>query len=211
MNHLQSSFAAAAPGIIKNLEKRNMEGYFYERSADMVKDVLSHIPAGSSITWGGSESVTESGLMDAINSGAYNLLDRSVPKTPEEKRIFYSHSVLADAFLMSTNAITFDGILVNVDGNGNRVACLITGPTEVYVIAGMNKIVGTIEEGINRVRNLAAPSNVQRLNRNTPCAKTGKCADCFSPDSICSQIVITRRSGIKGRIKVLLVAENLGY
>ena len=208
MDHLQAAFAAAAPGIIKNLEKRNMEGYFYESSSEMVKDVLSKIPAGSSITWGGSESVGESGLMTAICAGPYKLLDRAGAKTPEEKRLFYSQAVLADVFLMSTNALTYDGELINIDGNGNRVACLITGPQQVYCVVGMNKLVSSVENGIQRIHDIAAPASVQRLNRKTPCAVSGRCGDCYGAESICSQIVVTRRSGIKGRIKVLLVAEN---
>lgn len=213
MNNLQKAFAAAAPGIIMNLEKRNMEGYFYETAQDMVADLLKKIPAGSSVTWGGSESLKESGLMDALDArkDTYQLLDRKGATTPQEQRAFYSKAMLADVFLMSSNALTYDGQLVNIDGNGNRVALLIYGPTEVYCVVGMNKMVDSVDAGLQRIRQCAAPANVQRLGRQTPCAVLGKCADCYTRDSICSQIVVTRRSGTKGRIKVLLVAENLGY
>ena len=118
---------------------------------------------------------------------------------------------MADYFLMSSNAITLDGELVNIDGHSNRVACLCCGPKNVIVIAGMNKVVSNVEEGVDRVHNFAAPPNTVRLNKNTPCAQTGRCADCYSPDCICSQIVITRRSSIPNRIKVILVGEELGY
>ena len=146
MNNLQAAFSAAVPGIIMNLKKRNIEAFYYENSKAMVEDILTKIPAGSSITWGGSESVEECGLMDAIKNGSYTLLDRAAAKTPEEKREFYGRAVMADVFLMSTNAITYNGELINIDGNGNRLACLMQGPKEVFIIAGMNKFVNIITQ-----------------------------------------------------------------
>ena len=197
--------------IIKNMEKKNLEAYYCATSAEAVEKALSLMPEGASITWGGSESIKECGLMDAIKNANYELIDRTDAKTPEEDRIMYSRQVMADFFLMSSNAITIDGELVNIDGNSNRVACLCCGPKNVIVIAGMNKVTSTIADGVRRVRNFAAPANTVRLNRNTPCAQTGKCGDCYSPDCVCSQIVITRRSSIPNRIKVILVGEELGY
>lgn len=211
MNHLQAAFSAAVPNIIKNLATRNIEAFYYENSKAMVENILKKIPAGSTVTWGGTESITECGLMDALHNGSYTLLDRSEAKTPEEKREFYGKSVMADIFLMSTNAITYNGELINIDGNGNRLACLMQGPKEVFIIVGMNKFVGSIEEGIHRIENIAAPSNVQRLKKDTPCLKLGRCAHCFSENSICSHTVITRRSSHPGRIKLFIVPENLGY
>lgn len=211
MNHLQTAFSAAVPNIIKNLAQRNIEAFYYEDSKTMVADILAKIPAGSSITWGGAESVIECGLMEAIKNGCYVLLDRAAAKTPEERREFYGKAVMADVFLMSTNAITYGGELINIDGNGNRLACLMQGPKEVFIIVGMNKFVGSIEEGIHRIENIAAPANVQRLQKDTPCRTLGRCAHCFSKDSICSHTVITRRSSHPGRIKVFIVPENLGY
>lgn len=211
MNHLQTAFQAAVPNIIKNLAQRNIEAFYYEDSRAMVEDILRKIPAGSSITWGGAESIVECGLMDAIHNGSYILLDRAAAKTPEEKREFYGKAVMADIFLMSTNAITYSGELINIDSNGNRLACLMQGPKEVFIIVGMNKFVGSIEEGIHRIENIAAPANVQRLQRDTPCRTLGRCAHCFSENSICSHTVITRRSSHPGRIKLFLVPENLGY
>lgn len=211
MNNLQAAFSAAVPNIIKNLALRNIEAFYYENSEAMVADILKKIPAGSSITWGGSESVIECGLMEAIHNGSYVLLDRAAATTPEEKREFYGKAVMADVFLMSTNAITYNGELINIDGNGNRLACLMQGPKEVFIIVGMNKFVGSVEEGIHRIENIASPANVQRLHKDTPCYKLGKCAHCFSKDSICSHTVITRRSGTPDRIKVFIVPENLGY
>ena len=200
-----------ANSIIKNMAKKNMEGYYCATSAEAVEKALSLMPEGSSITWGGSVTLSECGLMDALKEKNYELIDRMSAKTPEEARAMYGRQVMADYFLMSSNAVTIDGELVNIDGNSNRVACLCCGPKNVIVIAGMNKVTSTIEDGVRRVRNFAAPANTVRLNRNTPCAQTGKCGDCYSPDCVCSQIVITRRSSIPNRIKVILVGEELGY
>ncbi len=211
MSHLSTAWERQAQTIIKNLEKRGMEGYFHDTSAACAKAVLDSMPKGSKISWGGSESVKECGLMDAVQTGGYELIDRSVARTSEESRQLYAQAVLSDYYLMSTNAITLDGELVNIDGNGNRVACLIHGPAHVVVIAGMNKVVPDVPAAIARVRNFASPANAIRLNKKLPCAGTGVCHDCLSPDCFCNQIVITRRSGHPGRIQVHLVGEPLGY
>ena len=211
MDNRQKAFAKACDGIIANLKKRNMEGYFYEDSASCVRAILDLIPDGSSISWGGSASVQESGMMDALKNGNYKLIDRSLAKTPEEQREIYGRTVMSDYYFMSTNAITYEGELVNIDGNGNRVACLIHGPRHVIIIAGMNKVATTLEGAFERARTMACPPNAVRLDKKTPCAATGKCGDCLSPDCFCNQIVVTRRSGHTGRIKVFLVAEDLGF
>lgn len=200
-----------AKTIIANLEKRQMKGWYCQDSAAAVKKVLELVPEQSSVTWGGTMTMEECGLMDALKKGSYTLIDRLAAKTPEEKKTLYAKAVCADYFFMSANAITLNGELINVDGAGNRVACLCSGPDNVIVLAGMNKVVTTLEDGHNRVRNTAAPINTLRLNKKTPCSVTGKCADCQSPDCICSQIVVTRRSHIPGRIKVILIGEELGY
>lgn len=211
MDNRQKAFAKACDGIIANLKKRNMEGYFYEDSASCVRAILDMIPEGSIISWGGSASVLESGMMDALKSGNYDLIDRSLAKTPQEQREIYGRAVMSDYYFMSTNAITYEGELVNIDGNGNRVACLIHGPRHVIIIAGMNKVAATQEGAFERARTMACPPNAVRLDKKTPCAATGKCGDCLSPDCFCNQIVVTRRSGHTGRIKVFLVAEDLGF
>lgn len=211
MDNRQKAFAKACDGIIANLKKRNMEGYFYEDSASCVRAILDLIPDGSSISWGGSASVQESGMMDALKNGSYELIDRSLAKTPEEQREIYGRTVMSDYYFMSTNAITYEGELVNIDGNGNRVACLIHGPRHVIIIAGMNKVATTLEGAFERARTMACPPNAVRLDKKTPCAATGKCGDCLSPDCFCNQIVVTRRSGHTGRIKIFLVAEDLGF
>lgn len=211
MTPKQLAFQTAAEGIIKKLNSRNMEGYFFADSSSCVKAITDLIEDGSVISWGGSESIKECGLMDAIKSGNYTLVDRLAARSPEESRELYVKAVLSDYYLMSSNAITYDGELINIDGNGNRVACLIHGPKNVILIVGMNKLVPDVESGYARVRNTASPANAKRLNRNTPCFKTGRCGNCLSDDCMCNQVVITRRSGIPGRIKIFFVAEELGY
>ena len=211
MSPKKEAFSAMAKTIIENLQKRNMEGYFFESSADCVKAVIDYIPQGSVISWGGSETIKETGLMDAVHNGAYELIDRAAARNPEEARALYTKTVLADYYLISSNAVTIEGELINIDGNGNRVACLIQGPSHVIIVVGMNKIVTDVESGVARVRNMASPANAVRLNRKLPCAATGNCHDCLSPECFCNQIVVTRRSGHTGRIKVYLVAEDLGY
>lgn len=211
MTHKQAAFATTVETIIKNLEKRGMEGYFFEDSASCTDAIITSIPDNSVISWGGSETITESGLMDRIQKGNYKLIDRLTASSPEESRNLFAQAVLSDYYLMSSNAVTLQGELVNIDGNGNRVACLIHGPKNIIMVVGMNKIVTDIAAGIERVRNFAAPPNAKRLNRQTPCNAVGYCNDCLSPDCMCNQLVVTRRSGIKGRIKIYFVAEELGY
>lgn len=201
-----------AKTMIKNLQKRNMEGYFVPTRQEAVSLIMEHfLTEGKSVCFGGSMTLTESGLMDAVREGSCVLYDRTLAKTPEEVRQMKADMINSDYFLMSTNAITIDGELINIDGTGNRVCYLCYGPEHVIVLAGMNKVVSCVEDGIRRVRDIASPPNTVRLNKNTPCAGTGRCGDCYSEDCICSQIVITRRSGVKDRIKVVLVAEELGY
>lgn len=197
--------------IIKNMAKKNMEGYYCATSSEAVEKALSLMPEGASVTWGGSMTLTECGLMNALKTANYELIDRDTAKTPEDSRLMYAKQVMADYYLMSSNAITIDGELVNIDGRANRVSCLCWGPQNVIIIAGMNKVCSDVESAVQRVRNFAAPPNCVRLNRNTPCTQTGKCGDCYSPDCICSQVLITRRSSTPNRIKVILVGEELGY
>lgn len=210
--HKLQAWKNQAETIIKNLEKRNMEGYFAETKEEAVKIIMERfLTPGTSVCFGGSMTLKESGFMDAIEQSDCIVYDRTTAKTPEEMRDMKAKMINSDYFLMSTNAITLDGELVNIDGFANRVSFLCYGPEHVIVLAGMNKVVSGVEDGVRRVRDMASPPNTVRLNKNTPCAVTGRCGDCFSDDCICSQIVITRRSGVKNRIKVILVAEELGY
>ena len=211
MSFVKQSNAKAAATILSRLPKRNMEGWFCETRQEAVAKALELMPEGSVLSWGGSMSISECGLMDAVRERNYTLVDRALAVTPQEKRESFARTVMADYYLMSTNAITMNGELVNIDGFGNRVACLCSGPEHVIIIAGMNKVVNSVEAGIERIRTKAAPPNTTRLNKDTPCARTGVCGDCFSPDCICSQTVVTRRSGIPGRIQIILVNEDLGF
>ena len=208
MTPKKQAYRLTADGIIAALNKRNMEGYYCDSSAEAVEKALSIMPEGSSITWGGSASIKECGLLDAIKNSRYEILDRD---TASDEKLFYSKAVLSNYFLMSTNAITLDGELLNIDGRGNRVAPMIYGPDNVIMIVGMNKVVKDVESAYKRVTVDACPPNTIRLNFDTPCAKTGKCIECLSPQCICNQIVITRFSREKGRIKVILVGEELGF
>lgn len=200
-----------AYNLLKNLEKRNMEAYYAPTKEEAVKTALSILKEGSVVSWGGSMTMGEIGLTDKLKKGNYTLIDRSVAKSPEETKEMYHKALSCDYYIMSSNAITKDGILLNIDGNGNRVAALIYGPENVVVIVGINKIAHDLDSAYKRIKDIACVKNTIRLNKNTPCSKTGKCADCLSSDCICNQIVATRRSGIKGRIKVIIVGENLGY
>lgn len=209
---LKKTYEIQAATIIKALEKRNMKGYYCPDCASAIKLAGELIPEGASVSFGGSMSLGESGVMDMLRSRTdIRLLDRSKAKTPEETKQLYHDALSSDVYFMSSNAITLDGELVNIDGTGNRVAALIYGPERVVLIVGMNKVVPTVEDGIRRVHNIATPANCIRLNRQTPCAATGVCHDCLSPDCVCSQTVITRRSGAPERICVILVGEALGY
>lgn len=169
------------------------------------------MPKGSSVGWGGSMTLIEMGLIDAIKNGDYKVIDRDITTNSEELRKIYGEICCADYFLMSTNAITLEGELINIDGRGNRVAFLCFGPQNVLILAGMNKVVTDVESGFKRTQDIASPPNAIRLNRKTPCAITGKCENCYSPDCMCGQFVVTRRSGIPNRIKVILIGEELGY
>lgn len=207
----QTTFQIQAQTMIQNLAKRNMSGFFFEDSASLLTYLTGQLPKGSTVTWGGSETLKETGVMALLTNGDYQAIDRADAKTAEEQRQLYARQVLSDYYFMSTNAITLNGELINIDGNANRVGCLVYGPEHVFIIVGMNKVVADVESGIKRVRNIASPPNGVRLHKNTPCALTGRCGNCLSDECMCSQIVITRRSKHPGRIQVFFVAEELGY
>lgn len=197
--------------IIAGLKSRNMEGYYAESKEKALAKALELIPEGSSIAWGGTMSVGEIGLKEAVCQGNYQVYNRDAAATPEEKRKIELITYDCDFFLTSANAITEDGVIVNIDGYANRVSAIAAGPRNVLMIVGMNKVVKDVENAVSRARNEAAPINAQRFNLDTPCAKTGACFDCKSPDTICCQFLITRYSKVPQRIKVILVNEELGF
>lgn len=194
------------------LEKNNYDVYVVNTKEDAANMVESIIEKGSTVSFGGSMSILECGVLNNLRNGEYNLLDRyKEGLTSEDIGKLFRESFFADYYLTSTNALTENGELVNLDGNGNRVAAMIFGPKKVVVIAGINKIVRDIDEAYKRVRDEAAPINAKRLSRKTPCGVTGKCMDCSSPERICNHMVVTYRQNIKNRGIVILVKEDIGY
>lgn len=209
----KQAYANQAAGIINKLNARKMEGYYcatVDEAKDKLQELLARGDRRKVVSYGGSMTLDENGFKDVVTDNGHELIVRENYTTEEELKECKAKIITSDVFLMSTNAITLDGELINIDARGNRVSFLIYGPDEVIVIAGMNKVVTTVEEGINRTRNIASPANTVRLKRNTPCATTGRCAQCLN-DSICCNTVITRLSVIPNRIKVILVGEELGY
>ena len=197
-----------AEKIIKGLKSRNMTGYYAATAEEAKKLALSLIPEGSSVTNGGVMSAHEIGLIDALKEGNYDYIDRD---TAEDKRAAALAAYSADFFLTSANAITEDGVMINIDGNANRVSAIAFGPEKVLFIVGMNKVAQDEDAAMKRARSVAAPTNAQRFGLSTPCSVTGACADCKSPDTICCQILTTRFSRHADRIHVILVGESLGF
>ncbi|MBQ6272612.1 MAG: lactate utilization protein [Oscillospiraceae bacterium] len=200
--------ALLAQKVIKGLQSRNMSGYYAETREEALQLALSLIPEGSTATMGGGVSVQEIGLVDALKNGNYNFIDRDAYT---DKRAAMLQAYDADVFLASANAITDDGILVNIDGNANRVSAMAFGPKKLVLIVGMNKVCPDVDAAMKRARSVAATANAQRFGLSTPCAKTGACMDCKSPDTICCQFLITRFSRHTGRIHVILVNDSLGF
>lgn len=197
-----------AQKVIKGLASRNMTGYYAADKEEALKLALSLIPEESTVTMGGGMSVLEIGLVKALKEGNYNFIDRD---EAEDRRAAMLMAYNADFYLASSNAITEDGVLVNIDGNANRVSAIAYGPEKVIFIVGMNKVCPDADTAMKRARNVAATINNQRFNGNNPCVRTGACADCKSPDTICCQFLITRYSKHKDRIHVILVNDNLGF
>ena len=200
--------ALLAQKVINGLESRNMSGYYAETPEAAVELALQLIPQGGTVTMGGGMSAHEIGLVDAVKRGDYTFIDRDAMT---DKRAAMLAAYDADVFLSGINALTEDGQLVNIDGNANRVSAIAQGPKKVVFIAGMNKVCSDLDGAMKRARNVAAPINAQRFGLATPCAKTGACADCKSPDTICCQFLITRYSKHKDRIHVVLVNDSLGF
>lgn len=200
-----------APRLIKALQARKFEAYYCPTAAQAVEKALSLIPEGSTVSWGGSATVQESGLLDRVRE-QFPFIDRDTAKSPEERTELMRRALTCDTFLTSVNGMSEDGILVNVDGLGNRIAAMLFGPKSVIVLAGMNKVCRSAEEAESRARNYAAPLNAARFSlTKTPCGITGACGDCQSDECMCSYIVKIRMSKVPGRIKVILVGEPLGF
>ena len=197
-----------AEKVMKGLESRNMTAYYAANKEEALAKALELIPEGSSIGMGGCMSAVEIGLVDALKAGNYNYIDR---ETATDPRAAMLDAYDSDVFLVSANAITEDGVIVNIDGNSNRVSAIAQGPRKVVFIVGMNKVCDDVDGAMKRARNVAAPINAQRFGLSTPCAKTGSCFNCKSADTICCQFLITRFSRHPGRIHVILVNADLGF
>ena len=197
---------------IEALEKNNMNGYLVENEEELIDKIKEIVSEGSMVACGGSMSLFETGVIDHLRSDRYKFLDRyKEGLTKEEVVKIYKEAFFADAYFSSSNAITEDGQLYNVDGNGNRVAALLYGPEKVIIICGVNKIVATLEDAIKRNKAVSAPANAKRLNKNTPCTKVGYCMNCNSKERICSEYTVIKRQSIKGRIHVIFLNKEIGY
>ena len=200
-----------AEHVIKNLNVRNMEGYYAQNKEEALKIALDLIEEGSTVGWGGSASISEIGLKEAVCQGNYEVINRDVCRNPQEKREAELKCFDSDYFLASANAITQDGILVNVDKFANRIAAIAFGPRNVILIIGMNKVVKNVDDAAQRSRDEAGSINAVRLNTETPCRNAGICYDCKGAKSNCCQMLVTRSSAVEGRIKIILVNDVLGF
>lgn len=197
--------------LVKNLKSRHLEAYYCSDREEALAKALELIPKGASVGWGGALSAQQIGLMDVLKSGDYHAIDRDCASSPEERERIMKQCLTAQYFITGANALSLDGQMVNIDGNGNRVGAIVYGPDKVLVIAGMNKVMDSLEAAVNRARTVAAPMNKQRFPAQTPCEITGSCADCKSEGCICNQILITRNCKPAGRIQMILVGEELGF
>jgi len=207
----EQRYSKLGPVIVKALKARSFDAYYFDEPSEAQEKIISLIPKDHQVSWGGSKTLSDLGIQEKLEKMGYNVLDRDKAPSPQERHEAMRRSLLCDTFLSGTNAISEDGQLVNIDGNGNRVAAMIYGPKQVIVAAGMNKIAITLEDALIRARTIAAPLNIVRFpNLKTPCSETGSCADCLSSDTICSFFVTTRFCKPAGRIKVILIGKDLG-
>ena len=197
--------------LVKNLQSRHFDAYYCENREQALQKALELIPEGSVVGWGGALSAEQIGLMKALHAGNYRPIDRSLAKDQEERDRMMKEIMFGDVFITGANGLSLDGQMVNIDGTGNRVAATIYGPKSVIVVAGMNKVEDNLEAAINRARTIAAPMNNQRFGNDNPCSATGTCGNCKNERCICNQIVITRHCRPIGRIKFILVGEELGF
>ncbi len=202
-------YAKRSEVVIKNLNSRGFEAYYCDTKEAALAKALELIPVGATVGWGGAMSAQQIGLLDAVNAGEYNAIDRDKAPNPAAREQAMRDCLLADVFITGTNALSIEGQMVNIDGNGNRVAAIVYGPRNVVVIAGMNKVTDSLENAVVRARTVAAPMNTQRFALKTPCTVTGVCGNCKA-EGICNQMLITRNCKPAGRIKVILVGEELG-
>jgi L-lactate utilization protein LutB len=209
---IEQRYSKLGPKVVEALKSRSFDAYYFDDPAEAAEKIISLIPKDHIVSWGGSMTVTALGIQERLAKEGYNLLDRNKAASGEEQVEIMRKALLCDTFLAGSNAISEDGQLVNIDGNGNRVAAMTFGPKQVIVAAGLNKVVQTLEDAIIRARTIAAPTNVQRFpSLKPPCDETGSCEDCLNSDTACSYIVTTRFCKPQGRIKVVLIGKDLGF
>lgn len=211
MDSIKEAYKVRSEAIIKNLQKRNMEGYYVDTKEEAAEKVMSMIKQGEIVSWGGSYTIDELGIKKLLEEKSFSVIDRDKAKSPEENVKLRKLSLTADVYLTSTNAITLEGELMNVDGAGNRLAAYCYGPDSVIVVAGMNKVVTDLNSALDKIRAEATIPNAFRTNSQPPCRFTGKCSECTMKDTLCCQILVTRYSKPQNRIKVILVGESLGF
>lgn len=197
--------------LVKALQKRHFEAYYCPTKEEALTQVLALIPEGSTVGWGGAISAAQVGVQEAVHAGNYTVIDRDSVSDPSDKNRLMRECFNADYFITGANALSQDGQMVNIDGNGNRVGMIVYGPKYIIVVAGMNKVCPSLEDAVKRARTVAAPMNQQRFGLPNPCTATGSCADCLCETSICNQVLITRHCKPAGRIKLVLVGEELGF
>lgn len=200
-----------AQATITQLRRRGFEAEWFDTAAQAREAALQLLPEGCTVAWGGSATIREMGLTQAVHAGNWTVIDRDLARTPEERADLHRRGLLSDWYLMSANAISAEGVLVNIDGTGNRLAALCYGPRQILVLCSADKILPTTEAAIGRARNTAAPANALRFGGKTPCAADGLCHNCLSPDCICSQLLLTRACRPAGRIHVFLIGGTLGF
>ena len=198
--------------MVKAMQRRHFDAYYCATASEAKAKVNELIPDGASVTWGGTMTVRDMDIPKMLQErGTLKVWDRDKVETPEEKQEMYLRAFQADYYLSSANAITEDGVIVNIDGNGNRVAAITWGPQHVIFVVGMNKVAQDPEAALKRARSTASPINAARFDIQSPCQQDGQCHNCNSPQSICNYIHFLRNSNKPGRIIVILVGENLGY
>ena len=210
MTPKELAYEKRGKALVKNLESRHFEAYYCATRAEALSKAMELIPEQASVGWGGAMSAEQIGLLDAVRCGNYVALDRDACSTPDEKAKIAKECMFADVFISGANAMSLDGQMVNIDGTGNRVAAIVYGPKIILVIVGMNKVMDSLDDALQRARTVAAPLNQQRFQLPNPCTVTGTCADCKSQTCICNQILLTRHCRPAGRIKFILVGEDLG-
>lgn len=211
MTEQQKMYAKRGEILVKNLKNRHFDAYYCENREKALERALSLIPQGATVAWGGTVSAKQIGLLDAVKKGSYATIDRENCTTAEEKLKAARDGMFADVYITGANALSLDGQMVNIDGTGNRLAAICYGPEQIIVIAGMNKVMDTLDGAITRARTVAAPMNKQRFPNQTPCEVTGTCGDCKAEGCICNQILVTRHCRPVGRIRFILVGEDLGF